>query len=75
MDQSAEILAQLRVLREAVTEIKAQTTATNGRVRKIEIWQARMDGARSAFQWVQPAFAAVVSGLVVAGVLALLHFT
>lgn len=67
-----ELKGQARETREDIGEIKTQTTATNGRVKKLELWQARVEGARSVFSWVQPAIAAIVSGLVVGVVLALI---
>lgn len=66
------ILAQLDAIREDVSEIKAQTIKTNGRVRDLELWKARSEGVRSAFSWVSPVVAGVISALVVAAVLALI---
>lgn len=77
------VVERLDALREDVqeikeddlAEIKAQVKSTNGRVRALELWKARWDGARSAYSWI-PAFAsAVISGVIVAGVAAVLHLT
>lgn len=37
-----------RLLKEDITEIKAQVTATNGRVQTLEIWRAWTSGALKA---------------------------
>lgn|GEM_PF-6497882 len=47
-------------------EIRTQARRTNGRVRRLELWRARIEGARSAMSWVQPLTIAIVSGVVVA---------
>lgn len=47
--------------------IEEQTTATNGRVRTIEIWKARWDGTKEAFHWVPTLLAGLVGAAVAAG--------
>lgn len=72
-DQVAALLAEVKAMREdvaeikqdALPEIKAEVKRTNGRVTQLELWQARLEGARSAFSWVQPAIGGIVSGVVV----------
>lgn len=52
---------------EDLAEVKKQTTATNGRVTALELWQARLAGAAGATAW-RPAF---FTGLGLAGFAAL----
>jgi hypothetical protein len=41
----AELVTEMREVRADVTEIKGHTSQTNGRVRRLEVWQARVIGA------------------------------
>lgn len=50
----------------ALLRIEAKVSETNGRVKAIELWKARLDGAKSAMGWMQPAVVGVVSGGLVA---------
>jgi hypothetical protein len=43
--------------------IEAHARITNGRVSQLELWQARMDGARQAFSWVPTLSVGVAVGL------------
>lgn len=56
----------LREYRDTLEEIRRNT---NGRLRAVEVWQARADGARAAFNWLPMVIAAVlgsgVGGLIV----------
>jgi type II secretory pathway component PulF len=52
--------------------IERQTEKTNGRVSRLEQARAFADGAKAAMNWVQPAVIAVVTGVVIAAVIALL---
>lgn len=45
-----------------IEAIKVQTTATNGRVGKLELTRARMEGARGAYRWVGPVLGSVFCG-------------
>lgn len=49
---------------EWLAKIEAHTSATNGRVSKLELWQARMDGARWAFSWLPSLVTAVIASVV-----------
>lgn len=55
-------------VRDDLREIRAQTTATNGQVRKHELVLAHMGGVASVFSWWKAAVGAAVAGGVVAGV-------
>ena len=61
------ILARLEALHEDVVEVKEQAKLTNGRVGKLELWQARVEGAKWAVSWAPPVvtatFAAVLGGV------------
>ncbi|MBN8867521.1 MAG: hypothetical protein J0H98_08200 [Solirubrobacterales bacterium] len=52
-------------LREDIGQVRDLASATNGRVRKLEIWQARMQGGLAVSQIAVPAVTGVVSGVVV----------
>ena len=71
-DQTQAILARMDAQDQILTRIDQKVGETNGRVRKLELWQARVQGATSVFSWVQPAVAAVIGGVIVAVVLAVL---
>jgi hypothetical protein len=60
------ILRRLDDLHEDVREVKQQAKETNGRVKSLELWKARTDGARAAMDWLKPLLVAVVSGGAVA---------
>lgn len=47
-DQAAAILSEVRALREDVSEVKQLAAKTNGRVRALEIWRAKVEGAWAA---------------------------
>ena len=42
------ILGRLDDMAADLADVKALATATNGRVRKLEIWRARIEGAQAA---------------------------
>jgi hypothetical protein len=50
-------------MRDDIKETKQYASETNGRVRKLELWQASMNGAKAAMGWVSP----VVVGTLTAG--------
>lgn len=62
----AVLEAKLDALHDDVLEVKKLAEATNGRLRAVEIWKARMDGAKAALHWVP----ALVSGLLCTGLTA-----
>lgn len=74
-DQAQAILARLDAQAELLERIDRQVQKTNGRVTKLELWQARTEGARAVFSWVSPAVAGIVSALVVALIVAVLTGT
>lgn len=49
------ILVRLDALADDVGEVKEEVKKTNGRVRSIELWKARVEGAQAAYSWVTPA--------------------
>jgi hypothetical protein len=64
----------LREMREDIREIRTDAadttmlaTETNGRVRKLELWQATVQGAKAAMGWVSPLV--IGTGAAAAGVL------
>lgn len=69
------IMAQLTAIRDDVLEVKAKVSETNGRVKALELWQARVDGFRRgvgfSFQWLPVVVGSVISAVVV-GVIAAL---
>lgn len=70
-DQTQAILVRLDHQDQMLERIEKKVSETNGRVRKLEVWQARVQGATSMFQWVHPAVASVVGGVIAAS---LIHF-
>lgn len=41
--------------------IETQTTLTNGNVRELQLWRARMGGFASAFSWWKPTLATIAA--------------
>ena len=52
-------------LREDISEVHTLAKATNGRVRDLEIWKARVQGGLAVSQIAVPALTGIVSGIVV----------
>ncbi len=63
------LLSELRGLRSEMQhefdQVKGKQDATNGRVRALELWQARADGARKALAWIPAVLVGVITGVVV----------
>lgn len=61
--------ADISEIRQDVKDVKAQTTITNGRVNKLELWRARTEGARAAIGAAGTVavtiFASAIGGIVV----------
>jgi hypothetical protein len=78
-DDRAEVMALLdtqnvilREMRDDIKETKQYAAETNGRVRKLELWQASVQGARAAMGWAGPlliSLASVGAGAVLAKLL------
>lgn len=62
MSDAREILRRLDEQDDKLDEIRVEVKATNGRVRSLELWKARWDGARAAVSWVPTLFVALLSG-------------
>lgn len=52
-EQSREINHRFDEANQKIAEVKSDTSATNGRVRKLEIWKAHVEGFRAAFHWAE----------------------
>lgn len=59
------ILHRLSEHGEKLDEIVAGQKITNGRVSKLEIWQAKVEGIRLAINWPTPLVFTVLGGVVV----------
>ena len=70
-DQSDAILARLDAQAEALHRIEAKVTETNGRVRTLELWRAKVEGMTIISR--NPIVVAVASGVLVAAVISLLN--
>lgn len=60
----AVILSRLEHHKRQLDRIEGQIEATNGRVRTIELWRARMEGANWALSWLPPTLSALVVAIV-----------
>lgn len=49
---------------ETLSRIESKVDKTNGRVNKLELWQARLQGAQAAYGWVSPTAVGVVCAVV-----------
>lgn len=58
--------------KEAIAEVKDLAQATNGRVRTLELWRARVQGTTAAFSWVIPVGSAALGSVIGALVILLL---
>lgn len=56
------ILGVLRDHKAQLTRIEEHAEKTNGRVTTLELWKARMDGAKWALSWVPGLVIAVTAG-------------
>lgn len=63
-ETSRLILHRLDAQDEVLSEIKTHTAETNGRVRKLELWQAQVLGAKAAVSWIPPAVTAMAAAVV-----------
>jgi hypothetical protein len=68
-DQSDAIIARLAAQADALHRIEAKVTETNGRVRQVELWRAKVEGMTIIGR--NPIVVAVASGVLVAAVLSL----
>ena len=59
------ILHRLDEQDKLLQEIKTHTEITNGRVSKLEIWQAKVDGVRMAINWPPPLVFSIAAGVVI----------
>lgn len=59
-----EIIARLDAIATDVAEIRRQTTATNGRVQKLEVWRETVLAVRAAFSWRVPLIVGVTTSVV-----------
>lgn len=64
LDELSEDIKEIKD--EDLKAIKEQVTATNGRVRTLELWQARLEGAKWAVSWLPSVGTGLIVGLVVA---------
>jgi hypothetical protein len=62
----ANIMRELKGIREDTKEIKAEAKKTNGRVSSLEIWQAYVKGGLAVSSWAIPVITAVATALAVA---------
>lgn len=63
-EQITFIERRLSEIHEDINEVKVLAKETNGRVRTLELWRAKVEGAKWAVGWVPPmATAAAASGL------------
>jgi hypothetical protein len=56
-------------LKEQLDRIEVQVKETNGRVKRLELWQAKLQGAAITAYWIPP----VVSAVVAAALVSLFH--
>lgn len=62
------IVDRLDDMKDQQDRIEAKVTETNGRVKVLELWKARRDGANATLSWFSP----ILSGVVVASIAYLL---
>lgn len=60
-NQIAFIERRLDEIHEDVGEVKRLAEATNGRVRKIELWKAKIEGGVAAVGWLPPLLTALAA--------------
>lgn len=54
-----------REMRDELHEIREQTTTTNGRLKELELWRARLNGIATVFAWWKPAVATLAASGVI----------
>lgn len=70
-DQVGEIIARLDAQAEALHRIEERVIETNGRVRAVELWRAKVEGMTLIGR--NPVVVAVAAGVLVAAIVSLLH--
>ena len=60
-DQIAYIERRLNEIHGDINEVKELAKETNGRVRTLELWRAKAEGAKWAVGWVPPVITAAFS--------------
>lgn len=60
-------------LRDLATEVRGYRADLNGRLRKVETWQARAEGFRAAFHWAEGLLIAFVTAGATAFVALVVH--
>ena len=50
---------------EKLDEIVEQAKITNGRIKRLELWQAKLEGVRLAINWPTPLFFTVLGGVLI----------
>lgn len=61
------VLWRLAQVEQLLAQIHDEVRATNGRLRELERWRARLEGMRAAWHWLSPAASGVVSAVLTAG--------
>jgi hypothetical protein len=59
-----EINSRLDGQDNTLARIEKHTSETNGRVRKLEVFQARIEGATAARSWITPTLVALLTAIV-----------
>lgn len=70
-DDIGEVKADVSTLRGEAVEIRKQTTITNGNVKELQLWRARVEGMMSVGS--NPIVASVASAVLVAALLTVLR--
>lgn len=64
-DDARHILYRLDRQDEQLERIEQHASETNGRVKALELWRARLDGVRAAVAWLPSLLSSVVGGVIV----------
>lgn len=68
----AVVARRLDEITERLERIETHTRETNSRVSKLELWRARLDGAKAALAWLPSLAVGVTVGVTVATVTTLI---
>lgn len=58
----SELKQGQREMKSELREVKEEVRATNGRLRKVELWRHGLEAVQTAHAWIKPAAISFVSG-------------
>lgn len=61
-DDISEVKIGQREMKSELREVRDEVRATNGRLRKVELWRHGLEAVQTAHAWIKPALISFISG-------------